>query len=99
MKALLLGAMLTAGWCANASAGQCENEDQITFSFSNLEVKMAFAIIADKAGLKPRIDSSINQSEARRFTCVSWRVIAEDLARRHHLRLKIEGGVLQVSQR
>jgi hypothetical protein len=40
MKALLLGAMLTAGWCATASAGQCENDDQITFSFSNLEVKM-----------------------------------------------------------
>jgi hypothetical protein len=98
MKALLLGAMLAAGLSFPASAGQCEKGDEITFSFSNLEVKAAFAIIADAAGLKPRIDSSINASEAMRFTCMSWRVIAEDLARRHNLRLKIEGGVLQVSR-
>ena len=78
---------------ANCPAGQLQ------FAFNNLEVKKAFAIFADFAGLRAQIDQAIVQSEPMTFPCTPWRVAADNLARRHNLILKIEGGVMHVSKR
>jgi hypothetical protein len=78
---------------ANCSGGQLQ------FAFRNLEVKKAFAIFADFAGLRAQIDQAIVQSEPMNFPCTPWRVAADDLARRHNLVLKVEGGVMHVSRR
>ena len=72
---------------------------QLQFSFSNLKVAEAFAILADVAGLKPDIDRSLTQSEAMKFGCTPWRVVAKDLADRHNLSLRIENGVMHVSRK
>jgi len=71
----------------------------LQFAFRSLEVKKAFAIFADFAGLKAQIDQAIVQSEPMTFACTPWRAAADDLARRHNLILKIEGGVMYVSKR
>jgi hypothetical protein len=74
-------------------------EGQLQFTFSNLKVTEAFAILADVAGLKPDIDHSITPSEAMKFGCTPWRVVAKDLADRHNLSLRIENGVMHVSRK
>ena len=86
---------MLASLSANA---ECPN-GQLQFSFSNLEVRAAFALFADVAGLKADIDSSLTQSEPMKFGCTPWRVAAKDLADRHNLSLRIENGVMHVSRR
>jgi len=87
--------------CALASISADANcpDGQLRFSFSNLKVVDAFAILADFAGLKPDIDHSLTQSEPMKFGCTPWRVVAQDIANRHNLSLRIESGVLHVSSR
>ena len=86
---------MLASLSANA---ECPN-GQLQFSFSNLKVGEAFAILADVAGFKPDIDHSLTQSEAMKFGCTPWRVAAKDLADRHNLSLRIENGVMHVSRK
>jgi hypothetical protein len=74
-------------------------EGQLQFSFSSLRVSEAFSILADAAGLKPDVDRSLTESEAMKFGCTPWRVVAKDLADRHNLSLRIENGVMHVSRR
>ena len=84
---------------ASISANADCPEGQLQFSFSNLKVSEAFAILADAAGLKPDIDHSLTQSEAMKFGCTPWHVVAKDLADRHNLSLRIESGVMHVSRK
>ena len=74
-------------------------DGQLQFSFSNLKVIEAFAILADFTGLKPEIDRSLTQAEAMKFGCTPWHVVAKDLADRHHLSVRIENGVMYVSRK
>ena len=85
--------------CFSISANaNCPN-GQLQFSFSNLKVGEAFAILADFAGLRAEIDRSLTQSEPMKFGCTPWRVVAKDLADRHNLSLRIEGGSMYVSKK
>jgi hypothetical protein len=77
---------------------ECPN-GQLQFSFSNLKVGEAFAILADVAGLKPDIDHSLTESEPMKFGCTPWRVVAQELADRHNLSLTIENGVMHVTRK
>jgi hypothetical protein len=95
MKALLPGLLAAAALASGATAGECR-KDELTFNFSNLPVRDAFAVLADFAGLRPQVDAGIDASGPIRFVCKNWRVAAQDLAREHNLRLSIEGGVLRV---
>jgi hypothetical protein len=83
---------------ASISANACP-DGQLRFSFSNLEVGAAFALLAEVAGLKADIDHSLTQSEPMKFDCTPWRVVAKDLADRHNLSLRIENGVMHVSRK
>jgi len=87
--------------CALASISAEANcpDGQLQFSFSDLKVADAFAILADAAGLKPDIDKSLTQSEPMKFGCTPWRAVAQDLANRHNLSLRIENGVMHVSRK
>jgi hypothetical protein len=91
---LLTVAVLGAVLCSAANA--CP-EGELEVSFSNIETKMAFALIADAAGLRPQFEGSIEGSTSWRFACTPWRVAAESLARKYNLRLRIEGGVMYVT--
>lgn len=95
-----IAAMLSLGFmCLSNPAMAACPDDALTFNFSNIKVIEAFAILADFAGLKPDIDHSLQQSEAMKFVCTPWRVVAQDLADRHHLIVKIENGVMHVSRK
>src|ERR1700741_2686470 len=83
---------------SNAANANCP-DGQLQFNFSNLKVIEAFAILADFTGLKPDIDRSLTQSEAMKFGCTPWRVVAKDLADRHNLSVKIENGTMHVSRK
>ena len=71
---------------------------ELRFAFKNLEVKMAFAIFADFAGLKPVIDKSITHSSPMNFDCTPWEVAARNPADKYSLALKIESGTMYVSR-
>src|SRR5262245_57843686 len=83
---------------SNAASAGCP-DGALTFNFSNIKVIEAYAILADFAHLKPDIDRSLQQWEAMKFECVPWRVVAQDLADRHNLKLRIENGVMHVSRK
>ena len=95
MTAILSLACICFSYSVNANCP----DGQLQFAFSNLEVRKAFAIFADFAGLKAEIDQSLTQSEPMKFGCMPWRVAAENLANRHNLHLKIENGFMYVSKR
>jgi type II secretory pathway component GspD/PulD (secretin) len=97
VTAVWLCGLLAGGLSSGATAGECA-KDELTFNFSNLPVRDAFAVLADFAGLRPQVDAAIVESGPIRFVCTNWRVAAQDLARRHNLRLRIEGGVMQVTR-
>jgi hypothetical protein len=100
MKRRAIAAVLSVGFMclANAANAECA-KDALTFNFSSIKVIEAYAILADFAGLKPEVDHSLQQSEPMKFVCVPWRVVAQDLADRHNLNLKIENGVMRVTRR
>jgi hypothetical protein len=90
-------AILCTCLASTAMAEGCP-EGELRVSFSNIETTMAFNVIADAAGLRPQFDSPIPGSGPWKFECTSWREAAEDLAKKYHLRLRIEGGVMYVSR-
>ena len=98
MKFLLASVLLSGALVSNAMAANCKR-GQLSFNFSNLPVRQAFAMFADIAGLKARIDPSITATEPMRFGCTNWRVLAEGLAKQQHLRLEIRRGVMYVRKK
>ena len=95
-----IAAILSLGCICFSSLANANCPDgQLQFSFSNLKVIEAFAILADFAGLKPDIDHSLTQSEPMKFGCTPWQVVAKDLADRHNLSLRIENGSMYVSRK
>jgi hypothetical protein len=98
MKQLLATALLLGMPASEAAAKECP-DDAVTFNFSNLPVRQAFAIFANIAGVRPQVDPSIDQSEPMHYECVDWHVIAEDLATRHGLEMQIKNGVMYVRKK
>lgn len=99
-RALMAPAALGLAFSCLASPALAEcPDDALTFNFSSIRVIEAYAILADFAHLKPDIDHSLQQAEPMKFVCVPWRVVAQDLADRHNLKLKIENGVMHVSRK
>jgi hypothetical protein len=96
----LIAAVLSLGFIClfNPAIAGCP-DDALTFNFSSIKVVEAYAILADFAHLKPDIDHSLQQAEPMQFVCVPWRVVAQDLADRHNLVLKIENGVMRVTRK
>jgi hypothetical protein len=79
--------------------GQCERPGELSFNFRDLDIKMAFAILADFAKYRPVIDHSITGSEPMTFVCRRWDDVARDLAARHNLQVEFKGGVMYVSKK
>jgi hypothetical protein len=97
MRHLLIAIVLVLTQISEATAAECK-QDELSFDFSNIQVKKAFAIFADFAGLQAHIDQTIEQSEPMHFGCTNWREAAEYFARKHNLHLKIENGVMYVTK-
>ena len=90
-------AILGVGVFSTASASDCR-DDELTFNFSNIRTREAFAVMADFAGLRPQIDASIESSGPLKFVCTPWRAAAEELATKYNLRLRVENGVMYVTR-
>ena len=93
---LIAAALMAFG--VNAHAQDCA-AGELRFAFDRLEVRKAFAIFADHAGLKANIDQSIPYSSPMHFGCTRWEVAARQLAEKYNLSLKIESGTLHVSRK
>ena len=96
-KPILIAAAVLA-FSANAHAQNCA-AGELRFAFNNLEVRKAFAIFADFAGLKANIDQSIPYSYPMNFGCTRWEIAAKQLADKYNLNLRIENGTMYVSKK
>ena len=94
--ALIAAALLASS--ANVHAQECA-AGELRFAFNNLEVRKAFAIFADFAGLKANIDQSIPYSSPMNFGCTRWDVAARQLADKYNLSLRIESGTMFVTKK
>jgi hypothetical protein len=68
LRHLVQWAIVGAGFSWGATATACD-DGAFTFSFSNIETRMAFAVIADAAGLRPQVDPSVQGSGPLKFVC------------------------------
>jgi len=80
------------------SGAQGCRDDELSFSFRSIKLTEAFAILADFSGNRIEMDQAIAWSGPMSFTCRQWRVVAEDLARQHKLKLVIRNGTIYVSR-
>jgi len=97
LKTALVAAILAFSG-VNARADDCP-DGTITFNFDQVEVKMAFAIFADHAGLTPNIDPSIADKGRIVFRCMQWQTAARELAARYKLNMRVENRTLYVSKK
>jgi hypothetical protein len=95
-RIFIAGALLA--FSVNAPAQEC-GAGELRFAFDNLEVRKAFAIFANHAGLKANIDQSIPYSSRMHFGCTRWEVAAKQLADKYNLNLRIEHGTMHVSKK
>lgn len=95
IKNVLLATLLFSQ-IAHANA-QCVGEE-LKFTFKEIELKAAFAILADFSGNKLAIDQSIAWSGPMNFECTSWKRVAQDLANKHKLTLQITNGTMYLSR-
>lgn len=72
--------------------------DEVTFTFNNIDLRQAFAILADFSKTKLKIDESIVWSGPMGFTCKPWKQAAQDLANAHSLHLQIQDGTMVVTK-
>lgn len=97
---LTAAALLLAGANAHAFGENCPDiPGNITLNFDSVEIKKVFAIFADYAKLRPSIDQSITAVGPVKYECGQWRVIAQELADKYRLNLRVENGAIYVSRR
>ena len=96
-KPILIAAAVLA-ISADAHAQNCA-AGELRFAFNNLEVRKAFAIFADHAGLKANIDQSIPYSSPMHFGCTRWEIAAKQLADKYNLNLRVENGTMYVTKK
>lgn len=81
-----------------ASGAQPCRDDELSFSFRNIKLTEAFAILADFSGNRIEMDQSIDWSGPISFTCKHWRAAADELARQHQLKLVLRNGTMYVTR-
>ena len=101
LKTFLAAAvLLLAGANAHAFGENCPDiPGNITLNFDSVEIKMVFAIFADHAKLKPSIDQSITAVGPVKYECGQWRSVAQELANKYRLNMRIENGTLYVARK
>jgi hypothetical protein len=95
LSPVLLAVLLLA---QPSSAAPACSDDELSFSFRNIKLTEAFAILADFSGNRIEMDQSISWSGPMSFTCRHWRTVAEDLASQHQLKLVIRNRTLFVTK-
>jgi len=98
MKPRLLAAIFTATvFLSSVAEASCADEE-VRFSFANIQAKTAFSLLADFAGLELDIDESIDTTRAIDFDCMHWRKAASFLAAEFGVNLKIYNGFIYVDR-
>jgi len=97
---LVAAALMLAGANAHAFGENCPDlPENITLNFDSVEIKMVFAIFADHAKLTPRIDQSITAVGPVKYECGKWRAVAQELADKYRLNMRIENYTLYVTRK
>ncbi len=81
-----------------AYAQQSCPDGQLTFSFREIDLKLAFGILADYSKTKLKIDESIVWSGPLSFACTPWKQAAQNLASAHSLHLEVRDGTMTVTK-
>lgn len=101
IKTILLAAtLLLSGANAHAFGENCPDvPGTITLNFDSVQIKDVFSIFADHAHLTPRIDQSITAVGPVKYECGQWRAVAQELANKYRLNVRVENGTLYVTRK
>ena len=101
IKTILVAAtLLLAGSNAHGFGENCPDiPGNITLNFDSVEIKTVLAIFADHAKLTPRIDQSITAVGPVKYECGQWRAVAQELANKYRLNMRVENGTLYVTRK
>lgn len=73
-------------------------KDQVKFSFENVNITDAFAMLAEVSGLTVMIDKPVNYFEPMYFDCTPWQAVARELTSKYNLMLRFNDNVMYVSE-
>ncbi len=90
--------ILSLFFSASAYAQQACPDGQLTFAFREIDIKLAFALLADYSHTKLKIDDTIVWSGPLNFGCTPWKQAAQKLASAHSLHVDIRDGSMTVSR-
>lgn len=72
---------------------------ELKISFRDMPIRTTLAVLGDFAGHKLVVDPSITGSAPFHYPCTDWDVVLQDIAKRHHLTVKVENGTVTASKR
>lgn len=90
---LILAACQFHALAADDGKKKCVGKE-IRISFTNMPLKATLQLLADFSGNKLSADSSVSGSGAFSYDCVPWDAVLQDIAARHKLVVKVEGGTI-----
>jgi type IV pilus assembly protein PilQ len=90
---LLLAACHFGAHAADDGKRKCVGKE-LRINFTNMPVKATLQLLADFSGHKLSADSSISGSAAFNYDCVPWDAVLQDIAARHRLDVRVEGGTI-----
>lgn len=79
-------------------AEQCPDKE-LKFSFQDLSLRAAFAVLGDFGGVEYVLDESVCESVPISFDCTNWQAAAYNLAKQHNLLVIFEGGTMYVTKK
>lgn len=72
---------------------------ELRINFTDMPLKATLQVLADFSGNKLAADPSVSGSGAFNYECIPWDSVLQDIASRHNLIVKIEGGVIHARGR
>jgi hypothetical protein len=85
---------------ATSSSGgmECASKE-LRIAFADQSLKSVLAVVADFSGHRLVADPNITGSGAFKYDCVPWDTVLQDIAYRHKLAIRVEGGTIFARKR
>jgi type IV pilus assembly protein PilQ len=83
---------------APSARKQCVGKE-LRINFSDMPLKATLQVLADFSGNKLVADPSVSGSGAFSYECTPWDAVLQDIASRHNLIVKVEGGTIFARRR